>query len=76
MPAGYLPERIHLQEERSAAVREAVAGLPLQQRTAVVLRSNGLDMAEIARTMGVAEGTVKAQLHAARAKLSATMEKT
>ncbi|MBI5884430.1 MAG: sigma-70 family RNA polymerase sigma factor [Elusimicrobia bacterium] len=70
------PERLHLREEHSAAVREAVAGLPLQQRTAVVLRSNGLDVAEVARTMGVAEGTVKAHLHGARAKLSSAMEKT
>jgi RNA polymerase sigma-70 factor (ECF subfamily) len=68
------PERLRLREERSAAVREAVAGLPLQQRTAVVLRSNGLEVTEVARTMGVAEGTVKAHLHQARARLTAVLE--
>ncbi|MBI4676495.1 MAG: sigma-70 family RNA polymerase sigma factor [Elusimicrobia bacterium] len=68
------PERLHLREERSAAVRETVAGLPLQQRTAVVLRASGLDVVEVARTMGVAEGTVKAHLHQARARLSSVME--
>ena len=67
------PESVHLREERSAAVRAAVAGLPLQQRTAVALRSNGMDVAEVARTMGVAEGTVKAHLHQARARLSSAM---
>ena len=68
------PEGLSLREERSAAVREAVSGLPLQQRTAVILRANGLDVAEVARTMGVAEGTVKAHLHYARARLSSVME--
>lgn len=70
------PESIQLRQERSAAVRAAVAGLPLQQRTAVVLRSNGLDVVEVARTMGVAEGTVKAHLHSARARLAAVAENT
>ena len=67
------PERIRLREEHSTAVRQAVSGLPLQQKTAVILRSNGLDVAEVARTMGVAEGTVKAHLHRARARLSSVM---
>lgn len=68
------PEQAGLQEEHSRAVREAVAALPLQQRTAVLLRANGLDVAEVAQTMGVAEGTVKAHLHQARSKLAVFME--
>ena len=68
------PERLGLRAERSAAVRAAVAGLPLQQRTAVALRANGLDVLEVARSMGVAEGTVKAHLHQARARLFSVME--
>jgi RNA polymerase sigma-70 factor (ECF subfamily) len=68
------PQRLGLREERSAAVRAAVAGLPLQQRTAVALRANGLDVLEVARSMGVAEGTVKAHLHQARARLFSVME--
>lgn len=67
------PESGRLREERMAEVRRAVSALPLQQRTAVVLRSKGLDVAEVAQTMGVAEGTVKAHLHQARARLSALM---
>lgn len=70
------PERLRLREERSAAVRAAVSGLPLQQRTAVALRANGLEVTEVARTMGVAEGTVKAHLHQARTRLSSVMEGT
>ncbi|MFA6315931.1 MAG: sigma-70 family RNA polymerase sigma factor [Elusimicrobiota bacterium] len=70
------PEGVLLKEERSAAVRKAVEVLPLQQRTAVVLRANGLDVAEVAAAMGVAEGTVKAHLHHARAKLSPLVEGT
>ncbi|MBI5622212.1 MAG: sigma-70 family RNA polymerase sigma factor [Elusimicrobia bacterium] len=68
------PERAKLRLERSHAVREAVACLPLQQRTAVALRSTGLDVAEVAKAMGVAEGTVKAHLHQARSRLAAMLE--
>ncbi len=67
------PEGLRLRDERSRAVRAAVADLPLQQRTAVILRANGLDVAEVARTMSVAEGTIKAHLHHARARLAAAL---
>ena len=67
------PERLSLQEERSDAIRRAVASLPLQQKTAVLLRANGLGVAEVAEAMGVAEGTVKAHLHQARARLDGVL---
>lgn len=60
------PEGGALQSERDAAVRRRVAELPLQQRTAVMMRANGMSVKEVAEAMGVAEGTVKAHLHAAR----------
>jgi RNA polymerase sigma-70 factor (ECF subfamily) len=63
------PERATIREERAGLIRAAVGGLPLQQRTAVTLRANGLDVLEIARAMDVAEGTVKAHLNHARANL-------
>lgn len=63
------PERERLERERSEEIRKAVAELPLQQRTAVLLRSSDMDVADVAQTMGVAEGTIKAHLHQARAKL-------
>lgn len=50
----------------AVAVRAAVAALPGRQRTALVLRYySDLPVAEVARTMGCAEGTVKALTHKA-----------
>ncbi|MBI3507734.1 MAG: RNA polymerase sigma factor [Proteobacteria bacterium] len=63
------PERRRLAEEKAKAVQKAVADLPIKQRTAVMLRSNGLDVAAVAEAMSVAEGTVKAHLFQAREKL-------
>jgi RNA polymerase sigma-70 factor (ECF subfamily) len=53
------------------AVRRAIATLPLRQRQAVALRYFlGLDLAEIAAELGVAEGTVKALLFQGRRRLA------
>ncbi len=68
-------ERAAVERERSTAVRRAVARLPEQQRTAVLLRSNGLAVAEVAQTMDIAEGTVKAHLHQARQRLKELEDK-
>ena len=47
-------------------VAALVAALPPRQRAAVVLRhAAGLQVKEIARALGVTDGTVKASLHAA-----------
>ena len=51
-------------------LRASLAALPLRQRTAVVLRYlGGLSGAEVATAMGCTEGTVKATLHHALARL-------
>jgi RNA polymerase sigma-70 factor (ECF subfamily) len=51
-------------------VRRALAGLPARQREAVVLHYFlDLDVAAVARSMRVAEGTVKTSLHRARRSL-------
>lgn len=60
---------------RSAELREhiveAVAELsPSLQRTYQLCGLNGLSLKEAARTLGVAEGTVKAQMSRARAELT------
>ena len=56
-------------------VRRALAALPPRQRAAVVLRHlAGLSVAETAAAMGCAEGTVKASVHAALAKLRVNLE--
>ncbi|MEO0346467.1 MAG: RNA polymerase sigma factor [Pseudomonadota bacterium] len=52
------------------SVRELVADLPERQREVVVLRVfESMSVAETARVMGCREGTVKALLHKAMAKL-------
>lgn len=58
-----------IKTEMDAAIRRAIAQLPLQQRTAILLRANGMSVKEIALSMQIAEGTIKAHLHAARQKL-------
>ncbi|MFA9429472.1 RNA polymerase sigma factor [Egicoccus sp. AB-alg2] len=51
--------------------------LPERQARVVALRYAGdLSVREIAQVVGVAEGTVKAQLHTARARLQAFLEAT
>ena len=55
-------------------MRKAVLGLPTRQREVTVLRYFlGLDVKELAQTLGVSEGTVKASLHQARRSLAAAL---
>lgn len=57
------------------AVLEAVFRLPERQRETVILRMlEGLSTKEAATRLGCAEGTVKAALHAALAKLQPMLE--
>jgi RNA polymerase sigma-70 factor (ECF subfamily) len=52
--------------ELGAALEEAIASLPNGQRIVFVMRHHqGLKLCEIAEALGLAEGTVKRQLHAA-----------
>jgi RNA polymerase sigma-70 factor, ECF subfamily len=53
--------------ERAEAVRRAVLALPARYRDVVVLfYFQEMDLAETARVLGTAEGTVKARLHRGR----------
>jgi RNA polymerase sigma-70 factor (ECF subfamily) len=62
--------------ERAAAVREAVGGLPLDQREALVLFSyEGLSHAEIAAAVGGTPKSVEAKLYRARAALKDSLRK-
>jgi RNA polymerase sigma-70 factor (ECF subfamily) len=55
-------------------VEVALAKLPRRQRQATVLRYYlGFDVAEIARTLGVSEGTIKTTLHRARHTMAAAL---
>ncbi|SCF28369.1 SigE family RNA polymerase sigma factor [Micromonospora mirobrigensis] len=61
----------------AVVLTEALARLPIAQRTAVVLHHLvGLPVAEVARETGVPEGTVKARLSRGRRALADLIEET
>ncbi len=63
-----LPEEEAIRQMEIAAVREAIAALPEEQRTIVTLRDiGGMSYADIADTLGLELGTVKSRLNRARA---------
>lgn len=65
--AGYLSEARRAMPETNLALERAIASLPGGARTVLVLHDvEGYKYEEIARLLGVALGTVKAQLHRAR----------
>jgi RNA polymerase sigma factor (sigma-70 family) len=56
--------------EQLVDLMDALARLPLEQRTVVALRAiEGLSELEVARTLDVPVGTVKSRLHRARTRL-------
>ena len=75
MPVDALPEaESEPQDERIAALREALAQLPQRQRTMTVLHyMEGYDVREVARIMGTTKSAVCAGLSRARARLRASM---
>ncbi|MDX6769916.1 MAG: RNA polymerase sigma factor [Elusimicrobiota bacterium] len=72
--AGSDPAAESERADRSARLRAAVDALPSRQREMILLRLEGLELSEIAAATGAAEGTVKATLHQARAKLEALLK--
>jgi RNA polymerase sigma-70 factor (ECF subfamily) len=61
--------------ETARLVTAAVARLPDQQRTVIVLRTwNGLSFAEIAQSLGVGEATVRSHMHHALTALRRFLE--
>ena len=64
------PEGVTLRRERAVALWQAVDRLSEPQRVVVLLRyQQGLSYSEIARTLGISEGTVKSRLYHAHRKL-------
>ena len=62
-------------DENDRALWRSVSALPLGERTAVILHyRQEMSVAEIASALGVATGTVKAQLFRARQKLRITLD--
>lgn len=73
--AGNLPLEEVLLQERDRKLYQAVADLPVKQRTAVVLYYfNQMPVGEIAAVMGCLEGTVKSRLHTARRRLKQALK--
>ena len=65
-PAAPVPDH-----DTALVVREALAALPVEQRAALVLVDvQGYPVAEVARILGVAEGTVKSRCARGRARLA------
>lgn len=63
-----------LVDDRHAELADALARLPRQRRTAVVLRHYlQMNTAEIAKAMGTSEGTVKSSLHRGLQQLKETL---
>ena len=61
--------------EENRAVYAAVLALPPHYRTVIHLHYyEGFSVAEIAEQLGCAEGTVKARLHRARARLREALQ--
>lgn len=71
---GSVPERDVAEYESARRVRGFVADLPERQREVVLLRIfEDMSVKETAQSMGCREGTVKALLHKATAKLRLNM---
>ncbi|RMG36735.1 MAG: sigma-70 family RNA polymerase sigma factor [Planctomycetota bacterium] len=63
-------------EERQRMVREAIAQLPEEFRTVLVLRElDGLNYEQIAEAIGHPVGTVRSRLHRARAQLKELLQR-
>ncbi|MDT4991764.1 MAG: polymerase sigma-70 factor, subfamily [Actinoplanes sp.] len=60
--------------DTALVVREALAGLPVEQRAAIVLVDvQGYGVAEAAEILGVAEGTIKSRCARGRARMALTL---
>ena len=71
------PEAAAEARERAAAIREALLGLPVDYRVAVVLRDvNDLTYEEIAEVIRVPLGTVKSRISRARGLLAGALRGT
>jgi len=68
-----VPDRT-TQVETAIAVQRALMRLPVEQRAAVVaVDMHGFSVADTARILGIAQGTVKSRCARARARLAAIL---
>ena len=67
---GPLPVELLESRERRQAIRAAIDALPEHHRTVILLRElDGMSYQDIAKVMGLTEGTVKSRINRARARL-------
>ena len=72
---GDRPESMYESREFLAAVDRALSGLPVDYRTAVVLRDvEGLSTAEAAEVLGIGERALKSRVHRGRLALRAELD--
>ncbi len=72
---GNRPDQVFESREFLAAVDAALAALPVDYRTAVVLRDvEGLSTAEAAETLGIGERALKSRVHRGRQALRAALD--
>ena len=70
------PETQAISAAQSRALGEALAELPVEQRSCIVLFDvEGYDYGEIARIMGISLGTVKSRIHRGRLALRGKLER-
>ncbi len=72
-PRAGRPEQAALAADLERRVQAAINALPPRQREVAALRAQELGVADIALTLGMAEGTVKAHWFEARKKLEAAL---
>jgi len=69
------PDRILLDKELEGRVKSAMKKLPMDQRTAILLREvEGLTYGEMAETMGCSIGTIMSRLHYGRRKIQESLK--
>jgi RNA polymerase sigma-70 factor, ECF subfamily len=78
--AAPMPERLVPPDAEArmelARTLEAIGALPIEYREPLLLSASGVSYDEIARMLGIAEGTVKIRVHRARLKLVAATSGT
>jgi len=70
------PEEALYIDQRSQAIRRALAAIPNDKREAIILRDYlDLSYAEIANVLGIAPGTVMSRIHRSRLALKEALDK-